>query len=74
MSGNNYYPVIATYQHHNNAALCIRFEDEDEDHWFPMVTIKHDDPLINYERSDSIEFEAQEWILLKNDLDYLVEP
>lgn len=71
MSRNTFHTVKAIYQHHTKSAPCVDIDDEDV--WFPLTTVRHDDPLINYDRGDAIEFEAREWILVDKGLDYLVD-
>lgn len=68
---NEFHPVEATYQTHTDSALCVHIDDKE--YWFPLITITHDEPLTSCERGDDIEFEAQAWILIENDLDWIVE-
>ena len=68
---NEFYWLEAIYQTHSNSALCIQLDDKD--YWFPLVSIKLDVDLSNFKRDDSIQFEAQAWILIENDLEWMVE-
>jgi hypothetical protein len=71
MSGNNYHSVQAVYQHHTDGAVLLKIDDDA--YWFPLTTVRHSDPLIDYERGDPIDIEIQEWILVKNDLEWVIE-
>ena len=71
MSGNSFHEIKATFQTNTIAAICVNIDDKS--YWFHLSTINLNEPLIDFERGDSIVLEVQEWILVENDLDCLIE-
>ena len=71
MSGNEPHTIQAEYQHHTDAALCVKIDADV--YWFTLTTIEVEDPLISFHRGDKIELDVQEWMLIKHGLDWMIE-
>ena len=71
MSGNTLHPITAIYQAHTKAALYVALETRD--YWFAQVAITCDEPLNSYERGERIAFFAPAWLLIKYDLEHLID-
>ena len=67
---NEFHDIKANFVKLNRCSLIV--EIDDQEYCFPACAVKHEFDLFT-ETGQEIEFQAQAWILIKNDLEWMVE-